>query len=338
MEEIEQKVKKTVEKYRLFSKKDKILVACSGGKDSTSILYILKKLGYNVDAITVDAVIGNYTKKNLSNLKEFCKKEGVKLNVVSFRNEFGSSLCYLKSLLYRKGVKLGSCTICGVLRRYLLNKYARKLKASVIVTGHNMDDEAQSVLMNLFKNNLELLARLGPKTGIGKFKHFVPRIKPLYFVSEKEVIEYSKAKKFPVNYNACPCRVNAYRNHVRKLLDYYEKKNLCFKKNIINNFLKVLPSLKKRFKVSEKPNFCSRCNEPSKRNVCIFIVSISNLSSSRLWKETSAVNSFIFIGKYTPSICPDINFRIDMSPLDGPQISNLFPFVYRGAKKGRPFI
>ncbi|GAF99732.1 unnamed protein product, partial [marine sediment metagenome] len=262
-------VKKTIEKYRLFSKKDKILVACSGGKDSTSILYILKKLGYNVAAITVDALIGNYTKKNLSNIKEFCKKQGVKLHIVSFRNEFGSSLCYLKSLLYRKGVKLGSCTICGVLRRYLLNKYARKLKVKVIVTGHNIDDEAQSVLMNLFKNNLELLARLGPKTGISNFKNFVPRVKPLYFVFEKEVKKYSKKMKFPVNYDACPCRVDAYRNHIHKLLDNYEKVNVDVKKNIIDSFLKVLPFLKKRFKVSEKPNYCSRCNEPSKRNICM---------------------------------------------------------------------
>lgn len=266
---IEQKVKKTIEKYGLISKNNKVLAACSGGKDSTTLLYILNKLGYKPEAITIDALIGNYTKKNLKNIKNFCKENSIKLHIISFRSEFGASLCYLKSVLAGKGVKLGSCTICGVLRRYLLNKYARKLKASVIATGHNMDDEAQSVLMNLFKNNIELLARLGPKTGISNFKNFVPRIKPLYFVSEKEVKDYSKKMKFPVNYSACPCRVDAYRNHIRKLLDNYEKVNVDVKKNIINSFLKVLPKLKERFKTIEKPLYCRSCREPSKKDICM---------------------------------------------------------------------
>jgi len=264
----EQKVEQAITKYGLIKDKDKVLVACSGGKDSTTVLYMLKKLDYNVSAITVDALIGNYTKKNLANIKQFCKEIGVKLHVVSFRNEFGASLCYLKSILAGKGVKLGSCTICGVLRRYLLNKYARKLKASVIATGHNMDDEAQSALMNLFKNNLELLARLGPKTMINNFNNLIPRIKPLYFASEKEVKEFSKKMKFPVNYDACPCRANAYRNNIRKLLDQYEKINPDVKKNIINNFLKILPVLKKRIK-AQKPNYCQNCGEPSKKERCM---------------------------------------------------------------------
>jgi uncharacterized protein (TIGR00269 family) len=279
MKKIEQKITKIIENYDLFSKKDKILVACSGGKDSTAVLYVLKKFGYNVAAITVDALIGNYTKKNLSNLKEFCNEEGIKLHIISFRNEFGSSLCYLKSILYRKGVKLNSCTICGVLRRYLLNKYSRKLKASVIVTGHNMDDESQSVLMNLFKNNLELLARLGPKTGVSNFKHFVPRVKPLYFVSEKEVKKYSKKMKFPVNYDPCPCRGNSYRNNIRKLLDKYEKVNVNVKKNIIDSFLKMMPFLKKKFKVSEKPNFCANCKEPSRQEICMTCQILSKINN-----------------------------------------------------------
>jgi uncharacterized protein (TIGR00269 family) len=269
MNKIKQKIKKTIGKYKLISKKNKVLVACSGGKDSTTVLYILSKLGYDVEAITVDALIGNYTKKNLSNLKTFCIKEGIKLHIVSFRKEFGASLCYLKSILAEKGVKLNSCTICGVLRRYLLNKYARKLKADVIATGHNMDDEVQSVLMNLFKNNLELLARLGPKTGISNHKNFIPRVKPLYFVSEREIIEYSKFMKFPVNYDACPCRVDAYRNHIRKLLDSYEKASPDVKKNIINNFLKILPLLKKQFKTIKEPNYCSTCKEPSRNKICM---------------------------------------------------------------------
>ena len=79
----EKTVANTIRRFSLFTKKDKILVACSGGKDSTAALYILKKLGYPVEAITVDALIGNYTKKNIENIKNFCKQHSIPLHIIS---------------------------------------------------------------------------------------------------------------------------------------------------------------------------------------------------------------------------------------------------------------
>jgi len=141
MRDIEKRIENTIKKFKLFTKKDKIGVAVSGGKDSTVCLYVLKKLGYNMIGVTVDAVIGNYTKQNLENLRKTCKKYGIKLEEISFKDEFGHSLCYLKSLLHSKGNEIQSCALCGVLRKYLLNKYARKLKLDCIATGHKLDDE-----------------------------------------------------------------------------------------------------------------------------------------------------------------------------------------------------
>src|SRR3989344_3956873 len=161
--EFERKVLDTIDKYNLFTNKDKILVACSGGKDSTAILYILKKYDFNVAAITVDALIGNYTKENLKNLEGFCRDNNIKLYKISFREKFGRSLCYIKSMLAKNGIRMKSCSICGVLRRYLINKEARKLKPKCVVTGHNMDDEAQSIMMNMLRNRLLLSARIGPR-------------------------------------------------------------------------------------------------------------------------------------------------------------------------------
>ncbi|MBW2992364.1 7-cyano-7-deazaguanine synthase, partial [Candidatus Woesearchaeota archaeon] len=85
LKNIEKNIKNTIKKCRLFSKKDKMGVAVSGGKDSTVCLYILKKLGYSPIAITVDAVIGNYTKQNLENLRNVCKKYNINLKEISFR-------------------------------------------------------------------------------------------------------------------------------------------------------------------------------------------------------------------------------------------------------------
>jgi uncharacterized protein (TIGR00269 family) len=269
MDKVEQKVKQTIEKYKLFTKKDKILVASSGGKDSTTALYILNKLGYNPEAIAVDPEIGDYTKNNIENLKGFCKAYNIRLKVVLFREEFGYSVCYIKSLLESKGINLNSCTICGVLRRYLLNKYARKLKADVIATGHNLDDEAQAVMMNLFKNNLEILSRQGPMSGTNFDKKLVPRIKPLYFVEEKDIVEYSKSHNFPVKYGTCPCRTGVYRCTIDELLSKYEEKHRGTHKNIIKWFLRILPELKKKYKSSDKQAYCSNCGEPARKEVCM---------------------------------------------------------------------
>ncbi|MFC1731654.1 ATP-binding protein [candidate division KSB1 bacterium] len=273
----ENKVLDTIHTYNLFTKKDKILVACSGGKDSTAILYILKKHGFKVEAITVDALIGNYTKQNIKNLEEFCKEHNVKLHKVSFRDKFGRSLCYIQSVLKKNGANLRSCTVCGVLRRYLLNKEARKIRPNCIVTGHNIDDEAQSIIMNLIRNKQSLSARLGPRTGLIDDKKFISRVKPLYFCTEKEIIRYSKIKKFKVNYEECPCCVDAFRKKTRDALNKLSKNNPDLAQNIINNFLRVLPKLKESYTTEEEIPRCKSCHEPSKGKICntCYIVSLA---------------------------------------------------------------
>lgn len=265
----ENKVRKTIEKFNLISKKDKALVAVSGGKDSTTALYIVHKLFPRTEAITIDALIGNYSKKNLENIKRFCKEHGIKLHVISFRDEFGYSLCYIQSILKSKKIKLNSCAICGVLKRYLLNRYAKKLKMTKLVTGHNLDDESQNILMNFLRFNLELFSRLGPKTGLIKHKTFVQRVKPLYFCSEREIIEYSKKMKFPVLYDRCPCSEYAYRRFIENLLDEYEKKHKNVKMKIIDGFLKILPKVKDYYRTAEKIKVCRYCGEPSKKDTCM---------------------------------------------------------------------
>ena len=263
----EKKVKNTIKKYNLASKKDKILVACSGGKDSTVTLHLLNKFSYNVEAITIDMLIGNYSKENMKNIRKLCNELNVKLHEISFRDEFGHSLCYLTSALKSKGSRLESCTVCGILRRHLLNRKVRELKATKVATGHNLDDEAQTILMNILKGNPGLNAKLGPETGMIKDKKFVPRIKPLYFVSEKDVEKYSKLMKFPVKYGRCPCSVGVFRASVREELRKL-KNNDKIKSNIVNNFLKQLPKLRAKYKTKEKISYCTRCGEPSKGKVC----------------------------------------------------------------------
>jgi len=265
LNDFENKAKKTISDYSLASKRDRIAVACSGGKDSTAVLYLLKKFGYNIFAVYIDLGIGDYSKKCLENIKEFCSGNKIKLHVISIKREFGCNICYIRSNIQEKH-KLSNCTICGVIKRWILNKEARKLKATKLATGHNLDDEAQTVIVNFLKGNVLLGMSSGPLTGIIKDKKFVKRIKPLYFHDEKDIKKYSQIMRFPVLYERCPCAIGTYRIETRRFLAELDKSK---KENIIKNFLKMLPSIRNHFhnKV-QKLQYCSLCGEPSRNEVC----------------------------------------------------------------------
>ena len=97
------------------------------------------------------------------------------------------------------------------MKKWILNKESRELGATKLVTGHNLDDSAEMVMMNLVKGNPELGLNMGPISKKVSDKKFVPRIRPLFFIHNDEVKKYSQLKGFPVLYEPCPCSVNAFR-------------------------------------------------------------------------------------------------------------------------------
>jgi len=267
-QQFEKKVRATIEKHKLLKKTDKIIVACSGGKDSTTILYLLNKWGYDVEGLMIDLHIGAWSKKNLGNLKQVCDKHDIKLHTVDIREAMGGSMCFIHSQVQSKE-KLNNCTICGIIKRWILNKETRELKADKIVTGHNINDEAESVLMNLFRKTMRLAASIGPNPGIITDKKFIPRIKPLYYCLNSEVRRYSELKGFPVEYAPCPCSADVFRRNIRSILNDLEKTDPKIKENIVMNFLKVIPKLKDQFKNEKKQlKYCRLCGEPSVNTEC----------------------------------------------------------------------
>ncbi|MDD5178170.1 MAG: TIGR00269 family protein [Candidatus Nanoarchaeia archaeon] len=270
----EKKVAKTIFKHKLFTKKDRVGVAVSGGKDSSVCLYVLKKMGYNIEAITIDAAIGNYTKANLENIKKICKDNKIKLHVVSFRKEFGKSLCYMKSVLKEKGQEYSSCMLCGVLKRYLLNKYSKKLKFDYLATGHCLDDGAEVFLMNVFRNDMNLARRQGIKSSDKSYK-FVRRVKPLYFMTNNENKKYSEIKGLPVNYGMCPCSADAYRREFRDILEKFEVKHPGVKNNILE--FQESMNLKLKEDVKTGVNYCEGCGEPCSGKMCKVCVLLREL-------------------------------------------------------------
>jgi tRNA-5-methyluridine54 2-sulfurtransferase len=250
---IEKKVADTIKKFNLIDKDDKICVAVSGGKDSTSLVFILKKLGYNVEALAIDEGIAGYRNVTLDFLKDFCKEHKIKLVIKSYEEDFGKRLDNV--------AKIGesACNVCGTFRRHMLNKYSQEYQK--IATGHNLDDEAQAFLMNLLKAQTQMLGRQGPKTSK---KDFVRKIKPLYFLKEKEIMAYAFLNKFNVPFIECPYAKESFRGHVRDWVNKLEVESPGTKENIVTKYLSMTTELKSDDVLDE----CPLCGFPSSTGLC----------------------------------------------------------------------
>ncbi len=261
---IEQKVKQTLEKIKL-DKKEKILVALSGGKDSTVTAYLLKKLGYNIEGFHINLGMGDYSRKCLEAVKELCSQLGIKLHLYDIKKEMSGSMCYIRtSIQTTNGKGLKNCAICGVIKKWIMNKEARKLKVNKIATGHNLDDEAQTFLMNIMKGSPQLSANSGAITRNVKDEKFITRIKPLFYVAENDIREYSKKMKLSVVYEHCPCALDSYRIQIRQFTNSLTTKE---KENIMKNFDKLSDKMQK-LKSDEGLNYCEICGEPSRNKIC----------------------------------------------------------------------
>lgn len=268
----EKRVKRSIRKYGLVKKGEKLLLAMSGGKDSTVMAYLMQKIfrkTNKIEALLIDEGIPGYRDKALENAERNCKEWNIPFTRVNFKEEFGITMYEIQRVLKEKPALGTTCSFCGVLRRQLMNKYAKKLKADKLVTGHNLDDETQNILMNMCDNKMELFIRQGAISGVKKFKEFIPRIKPLYEIPETETLAYARFKKFHIySGEGCPLRWQAKRNEYRRILNELEEKYPGTKYSLINfyNDIKEKLDLKKakEFKLQD----CKFCGEASSGEVC----------------------------------------------------------------------
>ena len=281
-QQLEAKVKKTIRDEKLIEKNDRVCVALSGGKDSSLTLYLLHKffgerLDIEISALTVDEGISGYRQESIDIAKSLCKKLGVELHIVSFKEEFGKTL---DEIVENK--KARACTYCGVLRRYLLNKKSRELGATKLAVGHNLDDEIQSIFLNYLKGDVNRLVRLGAKPAVVSRKEFVTRVKPLRNIPEKETTLYCLLNGIEVHRSVCPNSKDSIRFDIKDFLNNMEEKYSGTKYNIIQFYDTLKPALLKTFKdKGGKVKVCPRCGEPTSRNVCKTCELLDTITSSK---------------------------------------------------------
>lgn len=270
-EMFEARIKRTVREFHMLKKGDKVAVGVSGGKDSCVMLHMLHRISqslpFTLHAITIDEGISGYRNKSLEVAKSECKKLGVPLKVVQFEREFGQTL---DKLLKERGEER-SCSFCGVMRRYSLNKYARELGANKIAIGHNADDVAQTVMMNFMRNEPERLGRFGPVSGAVDDDAFIPRIKPLFLTPERDVAAYAVMKGIEIEFMECPYARFAFRQHVRQMLNDAEMKYPGTKLRIVKAFLSQQQLMEEGVRArhgSTPVGKCRACGEPTSNDYC----------------------------------------------------------------------
>ncbi len=266
IEFVERRVKKDLKKQGKTINNSRIAVAVSGGKDSIVTLHLLhdifeKRPQVQLYAITVDEGIKGYRDASLEVVQKNCKILGIEHHVISFKDVVGKTMDEIAAL----HDDLGECSYCGVFRRLCLNKMAKNLGADKLATGHNLDDMAQSILMNFVNGDMQKLARLGPhkKSQLG----LTPRILPVRTIPEKEMMLYAFVKNIEFHNAECPYSTRALRGQFRSIIDDLEYRNPGTRHSIFQSYESLREMLVEKYPPVEL-NHCSQCGEPTSQKLC----------------------------------------------------------------------
>jgi len=269
---VEDRVRKTISRYEMLGPKDKIMVAVSGGKDSVTLLHILSKIEKAFPDVvlcagTVDEGIREYRDEALRIAEGNCRKLGIEHVVTSFKELFGYGLGEIVELIRRRGeTGLTPCSYCGVLRRKALNTLARGAGVDKLVIAHTLDDETQTMLLNVFHGDPMRIVRSKPVLDVVHPK-FVQRVKPLCMVPEKEVVLYAYLREIKFQSIPCPYAQTALRNDIRTMLNRMEHKHAGTLFTVFNSVEKIRPALEASAE-EVKLQDCRLCGEPTVGDLC----------------------------------------------------------------------
>ncbi|MGB9821263.1 MAG: TIGR00269 family protein [Pseudothermotoga sp.] len=254
----EKRVEKTIDEYSMFKKDSKILVAVSGGKDSMTLWYVLTKLGYKTDGLIIDVGTGNI---QFDLLSQFAVKIGSRLISVDAKKYLGGLTVPEVARIIRRP----TCSICGNVRRYLMNKTAFENDYDVVATGHNLDDEVSFLLGNLLSWNLGYLRRQAPFMPRTHHK-LVGKSKPLVWLTEKEIYTYALLNNIPFDSEKCPFSKNASSLKYKRVLNDLEVDQPGTKLRFYKQFQRL-----ELFKTDlVELNECSVCGYPTTSEKCSF--------------------------------------------------------------------
>lgn len=253
----------TIRRYRMFADDETVVVAVSGGKDSLALWFILKKLGYKVHGLHLDLGIssGGYSAISLDKTLAFSNRYHLPLTVIRLEDELGITIDAHRQLGMRS-----ACSTCGLVKRYLMNRFAVESGARAIATGHNLDDEAAVLLGNLLNWQTGYLGRQAPVLE-SWHPRLARKVKPFCERTERETAAFAFVNGIDYVQDECPHSEGASSLFYKSVLNRIEERSpgtkLRFYRGFLNN---------KKLFVEERESLveCELCGLPTVHSPCSY--------------------------------------------------------------------
>lgn len=282
LESVERRVRKRVREDSLLGGEatpedpETWVIGLSGGKDSVVLTHILHETferdpRVELVGLTIHEGIEGYRDKSLEACVDLAEEIGIRHEVVTYEEEFGVRM---DEVVEDDPENMAACAYCGVFRRDALSRYAEELEADKLLTGHNLDDEAQTALMNFLEGDVAQIAKhfdasLGSFGQRNEGEAFVPRAKPLRDVPEKEVALYAHLADLPAHITECPHSSEAYRGEIQRLLYGLEENHPGTRHSIMAGYEElgeiVSEALGER---NADLRECAECGSTTTREIC----------------------------------------------------------------------
>jgi len=257
------------------------VIGLSGGKDSVVLTHILdetfgKDPRVEMIALTIHEGIEGYRDASLDACIELADDLEMRHEVVSYEEELDIRM---DDVAADDPLDMAPCAYCGVFRRDLLERYADEFGADKLLTGHNLDDEAQTALMNILEGDVKQIAKhfdasLGSFDARHEQDDFIPRAKPLRDIPEKEVALYAHLAELPAHITECPHASEAYRGEIQQLLWKLEENHPGTRHSIMSGYEELAELTAERYRghgddgTESDLNECERCGSKTGSNIC----------------------------------------------------------------------
>ena len=258
-------VERAIAAERMFAKEERLLIAVSGGKDSLALWDVLVELGYDTTGLYLGLGIGAYSSRSHEKAAAFATARGLALRVVELAEEGpGLAVPAVAGLTRRP-----ACSACGTMKRHYFDQVAHDGGFDVLVTGHNLDDEAARLMGNVLRWQRDHLARQRPVLPPTHPK-FVRKVKPLFLSSEYETAVYAFMRGIDYIVEECPNAAGASQLVYKEVLNRLEVASPGTKQAFVKEFLRTGQPAFASTEERESPRECTGCGMPSWGELCAF--------------------------------------------------------------------
>ena len=256
---------KAVDDFDMLSMEDRILVAVSGGKDSLAIWDMLVEAGYRADGLYIGLGIGEYSTDSGGYVRRFAEQRGLTLQVIDLRDDYGYDIPTASRATGRV-----PCSACGLSKRRLFDRAALQGGYDVVVTGHNLDDEAAVLFGNTLRWDIEYLARQLPV--LPAANGFPKKVKPLIRLTEREMAAWCLVRGIDYVVEECPIAAGNKYLAYKESLNAIEARSPGAKSAFYLGFLDRMAPLLAGYSAAAagQLNSCERCGEPTTGDICAF--------------------------------------------------------------------